>query len=176
MNSKQQAVAINSSTELRQRFVLLLTLRMGVMTALLGSTVFFNWKTDQPHFTISQILVYSVVSLVYLGTAITTIFYKLRKLNLLTHLQGQVSFDVFTAGVLVYLTGGVESPFSFFFSLPVITTAVFFPRRGIFLTASLSCLLLGAIFILEQQGVLPVALEGRLGVVPATGRVVYYCP
>ncbi len=102
---------------------------------------------------------------------VTGFFLEAMKLTML--LAGPILAFGLVAGLLVYLTGGVESPFCFFFALPVIITAVFFPRRGSFLTAGLSCLLLGAIFILENQGILPVSLDGRLETPPPTGQVLY---
>jgi len=161
------------SSEQRRRFVLLLYSRAVIITALLGSTIFFNSRSNLPHFSTSQILLYCIVAVVYLGSGATLLWLKYGRFNLNIHIQAQIVFDCLVAGLLVYLTGGVESPFCFFFALPVIITSIFFPRRGSFLTAGLSCLLLGAIFILENQGILPVSLDGRLQTPPPTGQVLY---
>jgi two-component system, NtrC family, sensor histidine kinase PilS len=161
------------SPENRRRFVLLLYSRAVIITALLGSTIFFNSRSNLPLFSTSQILLYCIVAVVYLGTGGTLLWLKFGRINLNIHVQAQIVFDCLVAGLLVYLTGGVESPFCFFFALPVIITSIFFPRRGSFLTAGLSCLLLGAIFILENQGILPVSLDGRLEAPPPTGQVLY---
>jgi two-component system, NtrC family, sensor histidine kinase PilS len=171
--TQQAQVSRAADFENRRRFTILLFSRAAIITALLGSTIFFNTRPSQPHFSTSQIMLYAIVAMVYLGTAGTYFWLRWGRLNLLLHVQAQIVFDVLVAALLVYLTGGVESPFCFFFALPVIITSVFFPRRGSFLTAGLSCLFLGAVFILENQGILPVSLDGRVAATPATSRVVY---
>ena len=159
--------------EQRRRFVLILYARAAVVTALFGSTLFFSLGGDHPEISTTQILLFCVVLLVYGLTAGYLIWLRRPRERLGGHVQAQIILDVLIATVLVYVTGSVESPFTFFYALPVINTAVFYPRRGTFLTAGLSCLCLSALFILESQGILPVALEGRVGEPPSAGRVAY---
>jgi len=144
-----------------------------LISALLGSTIFFNLRGSLSFLSVSQVMLYGIVAVVYLGTAASLVWLKFGHFNIGLHVQGQIVFDVVVAALLVYLTGGVESPFCFFLALPVIVTTVFSSRRGTFLTASLSCLFLGAVFILENRGILPAMPEGRVGPPPATGRIVY---
>jgi len=159
--------------EERRRFLVLLFSRAALISALLGSTIFFNLRSSLLFFSASQVMLYGIVAVVYLGTGASLLWLKFGRLNIGLHVQGQIVFDVLVAAFLVYLTGGVESPFCFFLALPVIVTTVFSSRRGTFLTASLSCLFLGAVFILENRGILPVMPEGRAAPPPATGRIVY---
>ena len=84
------------------------------------------------------------------------------------HAQVQILFDVLLASVLVTITGGVESPLTFLYALPVISATFFLGRRGVFWVAGLCCLMLAALFVLENQGVL------RLGGVPPAGLRVAY--
>jgi two-component system sensor histidine kinase PilS (NtrC family) len=161
------------SAEQRRRLVLIIYVRAAVVTALFGSTVVFNLWGGRPGITVTQILLFCVVLTVYAITAGYLIWLKKVRADLGLHVQIQILFDVFVATVLVYVTGSVESPFTFFYTLPVINTAVFYPRRGTFLTAGLCCLCLSALFILESQGILPVELEGRVGEPPSASRVVY---
>jgi two-component system sensor histidine kinase PilS (NtrC family) len=159
--------------EQRRRFILILYARAAVVTALFGSTLFFSLGSDRPAIGATQILLFGVVLAVYAMTAGYLIWLRKARANISLHVQLQILFDVLVATVLVYVTGGVESPFTFFYALPVINTAVFYPRRGTFLTAGLCCLFLSALFILESQGILPGELEGRVGELPSGGRVAY---
>lgn len=162
-----------ANQEKRRQFLILLFSRVALISALLGSTIFFNLRGNLSFLSASQLMLYGIVAAVYLGTAASLVWLKFGRLNIGLHIQGQIIFDVLVAAMLVYLTGGVESPFSFFLALPVIVTTVFSSRRGTFLTAGLSCLVLGAVFILENRGILPSMPEGRVAPAPATGRVVY---
>ncbi len=159
--------------EQRRRFVLILYARAAVVTALLGSTLFFSLGGDRPAIGMTQLLLFVVALVVYAMTAGYLIWLRRARMDTSQHVQVQIIFDVLVATVLVYVTGSVESPFTFFYALPVINTAVFYPRRGTFLTAGLCCLFLSALFILENQGILPLALEGRVGQPPSAGRVAY---
>jgi two-component system sensor histidine kinase PilS (NtrC family) len=162
-----------SVIEQRGRFVLMLFARVAVITALLASTLFVDIRSIKEGFTNSQIVLYLVVAVVYLMTIGYFIWLKAALGRFNIHIQIQIVFDVLVATILVYLSGGVESPFSFFYAIPVINTAVFYPRGGTFVTAGLACLCLGALFVLENQGILPVNLDGRVEPFPTTGRVVY---
>lgn len=164
--------AAPGASDKRRRFVVLLLARLAVFTALLGSSLVFP-LTQQGHLSFSGKLILLLVALVYAGTAASFLLLRRGRPGIALQLQFQIVFDVLAAAVLVYLTGGVESPFSFFFALPVIVAAVFLGRRGIFLVAGFSCLCLGAELVLESQGVLPIDLVGRVGATPALERVAY---
>jgi len=172
VNPDSKGIAADAR-EQRRRFVLILYARAAVVTALFGSTLFFSLGGEDAAISATQILLFSVVLLVYILTAAYLTWLRKPRGELGLHVQSQIILDVLVATALVYVTGSVESPFTFFYALPVINTAVFYPRRGTFLTAGLSCLCLSALFILESQGILPVGLEGRVGEPPTGGRVAY---
>ncbi len=159
--------------EQRRRFILILYARAAVVTALFGSTILFSLGSGRPAVTVTQVILFVVVLSVYAMTVGYLVWLRKARADIGLHVQIQIIFDVLVATVLVYVTGSVESPFTFFYALPVIDTAVFYPRRGTFLTAGLSCLCLSALFILESQGILPVELEGRVGK-PLSGERVAY--
>jgi len=162
-----------ATAEQRRRFVLLLAVRAAVITALLGSTLLFSMKGGTDWFSLTRVIMYGLAGAVFAMTGGYAIWLRLRRRDLGVHVQIQVVFDVSIASVLVYITGGLESPFTFFYALPIVQTAVFFPRRGALLTAGLSCLLLGGLYVLESQGLIPVDLEGRARLAPGASKVVY---
>ena len=70
-NSRDQlpgGAFLSEQAERRRRFVLMLIVRATVVTALLGSTIFFNIQRGSPHLSGTQILLYAVVAFVYLLT------------------------------------------------------------------------------------------------------------
>ncbi len=157
----------------RRRLLLLLGVRAAVVTALLGSTLFFALRDDRPGLASTQWIVFVLAGLVYLLSALYALWLRRPRGPLGLHLQIQTLFDVLLASVLVYISGGIESPFTFFYALPIITSAVFFNRRSAMVTAGLACLLLGGLYVLESQGLIPLDLEGRLHTPISAFKVVY---
>lgn len=173
MTAESQPGVHDSDREQRRRLYFLLLVRAAVVTVLLGSTLFFNIRSGHLDLTPTRILLYALAVTVFALTLVYALWLKKIRGSLGFHLQFQIVFDVFVASLLVYITGGIESPFTFFYALPIIQTAVFFPRRSAVLTAGLSCLLLGGLYVLENRGFLPVDLEGRLSPSPSALRVTY---
>ncbi len=162
-----------NAAEQRRRFVVMLAVRAAVVTALLGSTVFFTVRSGRPAIAPTQLILYGLAAAVFALTLGYAVWLRRSREPPGIHVQILVAFDVLAASLLVYITGGLESPFTFFYALPIVQTALFSPRRGAILTAGLSCLLLGALFVMESQGLLPVDLEGRVRIPPSTSKAVY---
>ncbi|MFZ2447673.1 MAG: ATP-binding protein [Syntrophobacteraceae bacterium] len=64
----------------------------------------------------------------------------------------QLLFDIGAVTVLVYLSGGVESPFSFLYILVIISSALLLYRRGSLLAASACALVYGLLLDLQYFG------------------------
>jgi two-component system sensor histidine kinase PilS (NtrC family) len=144
--------------------------RLAIFTALTLSNLFIGiWKgglDEKP-----SLVLYALVAVVYLGSLLTWLREPRSMPGKYLHLQLQIVIDILLGSVLVFLTGGIESPFCFFLALPVIVTAVFFSRGRTLLTALLASLALAALFVLESQGILR-PLTGRLAQ-PPPARVAY---
>lgn len=69
--------------------------------------------------------------------------------------QGQLAWDMLFALVVIYVTGGVESLYSFLFILVIISASFFLPRPQVLLTASACAILYGALLDLQFYGYLP---------------------
>lgn len=74
-----------------------------------------------------------------------------RNLNLALQTGG----DILVETLLVYFTGGLDSPFSFLYLVSVITAAMLLYRRGGLLAASAASILYGVLVDLMYYGVLP---------------------
>ncbi len=64
----------------------------------------------------------------------------------------QILFDLGAVTVLVYMTGGIESSFSFLYMLVIISSALLLYRRGSLLTASACALIYGLLLDLQYFG------------------------
>lgn len=74
-----------------------------------------------------------------------------RRINLMI----QVGGDLLVETLLVYFTGGLDSPFSFLYLVSIITASMMLYRRGGLLAASAAAILYGVLVDLMYYGVLP---------------------
>jgi len=82
--------------------------------------------------------------------------------SLVRFAQVQILFDLGAVTVLVYMTGGIESSFSFLYMLVIISSAVLLYRRGSLLTASACALVYGLLLDLQFFGwITPLQLVAR---------------
>jgi two-component system sensor histidine kinase PilS (NtrC family) len=65
---------------------------------------------------------------------------------------GQFLIDILAVTILIFLSGGVESPFAFLYIPIIIAGAVFFYQRGAFWTAATSCVAYGSVLDLQYFG------------------------
>ena len=72
-----------------------------------------------------------------------------------TNLMIQVGGDLVVETLLVYFTGGLDSPFSFLYLVSIITASMLLYRRGGLLAASGAVILYGGLADLMYYGVLP---------------------
>lgn len=109
------------------------------------------------------------IDYLYVTTGVTfalTILYSIvlryvvsRDVNLYTQLCG----DLGIVTLLVYFTGGLDSPFSFLYLVTIITAAMLLYRRGGLITASGAVILYGALADLMYYGVIDVPAASTFG-------------
>jgi two-component system, NtrC family, sensor histidine kinase PilS len=92
-----------------------------------------------------------------------------RKINLAV----QVAGDLVVETVLVYFTGGLDSPFSFLYLVSIITASMLLYRRGGLLGASGAVILYGALGDLMYYGVLPLPEQSWFVPTPWTSSRLY---
>ncbi|MGA2939478.1 MAG: ATP-binding protein [Syntrophobacteraceae bacterium] len=87
----------------------------------------------------------------------------------------QILFDLGAVTVLVYMTGGIESSFSFLYMLVIISSALLLYRRGSLLTASACSLIYGLLLDLQYFGwISPLQLVATTGQKPDSGTYFFY--
>jgi two-component system sensor histidine kinase PilS (NtrC family) len=70
-------------------------------------------------------------------------------------IHSQVSWDLLLVTTLLYMTGGVESFYSFLYILVIISSSIFLPRAQVLVVASASAILYGSLIDLQYYGYLP---------------------
>ena len=71
-------------------------------------------------------------------------------------LHGQITWDILFTTLLVFLTGGIESPFAFVFILVILSASVFVQQRQTLIVAAASAILYGSLIDLQYFGYLPI--------------------
>ncbi|MEC4676450.1 MAG: ATP-binding protein [Nitrospirota bacterium] len=125
------------------------------VTLLLGSFFLFDIR----YFTLpySNAISYFIV-FQYLLTIIYAIFiHRIKNLYLFAYTQ--LILDVLSEIVLIYLTGGIESWFSFTLILTVLSSSIVLNKNAGYITASLSGILYGTLIDLQFYNLLPIPYE-----------------
>ena len=139
--------------ELRSNLRTLILSRVVVVTFLLAATALFGLTQHEPSRGIlsAEGALYALVAAVYLlsvGYAFALRFTsELKRLLMLAYLQ--LTGDALFAAVLVLVTGGTASVFTFFFSLSIVLAAIILYRAGAIYAATVSSLMLLGIGLIE---------------------------
>ena len=88
-------------------------------------------------------------------------------------LQSQIAWDLLFTTVLVFLTGGIESPFAFLYILVILSASVFFQHRQTLIVAAASAILYGSLIDLQYFGYVPLLLLDNTSSLPAARTVLY---
>ena len=148
---------------------MLIAVRVVVVTTLLLAALIIQY-------TVSQIL---PIDYLYITAALTyglTLFYiviartvRSRK----AHLFIQTCGDLLVETLLVYFTGGLDSPFSFLYLVSIITASMLLYRRGGLLAASGAVILYGMLGDLMYYGVIPLPEQSWFVATPWTASRLY---
>lgn len=67
----------------------------------------------------------------------------------------QISYDALFFILIIHFTGGIESPFLIYFVFHIIASCIILPTNVIYLQATTTALLMGAVVLLERHRLLP---------------------
>ena len=134
-----------NAAALKIRIKALITLRASFVTLLLGSS--FILKAGYEKFPHPQALSYLIISL-YALTILYAILVERIK-NLFVFAYSQLILDVVFGTVLIYITGGIESWFSFTLVLTIISSGIVLNKRAGYVMATLSSILYGTLINLQ---------------------------
>ena len=140
---------------LKKKLQALIVIRVIFVTLLLGSSFFFRQKP----ITYIHPLPYLIIAL-YVAT-IVYILLLVRIKNLVSFAYVQLMLDVVFATALIYITGGIDSLFSFTLILTVISASIVLHKKAGYITATFSSLLYGLLINFQFYGLL-LTTEGEI--------------
>lgn len=127
------------------RVKVLMFLRVIVITLFLGSIIVFHHETGKT-------LHFSSISTLTIITYLLTLLYsvilpRIKNLRLFCYIQ--IIGDILVETGVIYVTGGIESPLSFLYTLSIISAGIIPHRPGIYFIASIASICYGTFIDLE---------------------------
>ncbi len=159
------------SNELLFKIKSLMVLRVVVISVFLGTIIIFKIKSGQIPFIVPVTI---LIAITYLLTIIYSVLLKLIKnLRFLCYLQ--LIGDILVETGVIYISGGIESPFSFLYILSIIASSIVLYKRGSYIIASLSSILYGTFVNLEFYNLLhPLTFDSSSVNISPIGETVIY--
>jgi len=139
---------------LKKKIQALILFRVVFITLFFGLSFFFKGfeRFFQGH------SLYYFISSLYAVTIIYGLLYgKIR--NLVAFAYVQLLIDVISGTVLIYITGGIESWFSFTFGIIIISSSIVLNKKAGFIIATVSSILYGMLANLQLYDFLPISSE-----------------
>jgi len=141
------------SKELLGKIKWLMLLRLLFATFLLVATVVVQARAYPTFFNTSLLSLYILTGVIYFLTlCYALLLNRIRKYILLAYVQ--LFFDVLFVTALIYVTGGIESIFSFMYILTIINGSIMIYRRGGLLIASASSICYGSLLDLQYFNII----------------------
>ena len=153
-DSKDESFPGRAGALTRRQLGWFLLARVLVITLFLGGTIFYHLRgsRDLPHPVLSWL--YFLVGVSYLQALVSAVLLpRMQRLRLFA--QVQISCDLFFVTLLIYITGGIESIFSFLYLLVIVSGSVFLGRKEVLFVASAAAILYGSLLDLQFYGYLP---------------------
>ena len=144
----------SSAMQMRKRLISLMGFRAVVVSMVLGLTTLTYWLGRNDAVTPAMLWLYVVIAVTYVLTLIYALV--VRKGRVPPRIVDiQIVGDLVVAAVLMHVTGGVQSAFSFFLPLAVVGAATVRPRRGVLIYGPLAATFCVLVSVLGWQGILP---------------------
>jgi two-component system sensor histidine kinase PilS (NtrC family) len=140
---------------LRRRVVYLMLFRLVLISLVLGSTLVLWWLSDVDLATPSSMVVYAIIATTYLLTIVYALAVN-RAVDLTRLATIQLAIDLVSSALLMHVTGGAQSAYTFFFPLSIIAAAIVHFRTGAVVVAGAAALLYSAVALLGWLELLPV--------------------
>ena len=135
--------------KLSKKVVFLNSLRIAILLTLTLVSIII-WLFFDIRFSIIPIIIALVAAI-----AVSILFFPLSSLlKIRILLYCQLTFDILIITLLVYLSGGIISPFYFLYVLPIIVASIFLTRRDTIIMATFSFISFGILSDLLYLGVI----------------------
>ncbi len=140
--------------ELRRRITWILVLRTVVISLVLALTLWVSWVNNVDPSAAPSLVLLGVVGATYLATIIYSLLLR-GGVDPARLIWPQIVGDLAVTSVLVHVTGGAQSAYTFFFALSIIGAAAVHSRWATVLVTQVAMLLLVVIALSAWQQVAP---------------------
>jgi len=163
-----------SDRDLSHNLQWLMFLRVVFTTLLLGSSIVFQLRTSPSPMALPLLILYGLIATIFLLSFIYVFLLKrIRRIRTFAFIQ--IGIDTLVVSLIIFVTGGFASIFSFLYLLVVIYGSLFFFRRGSLMTAGLCSIQYGIMIDLEYFRILtPYGVVESLTAANYPGIVVFY--
>ncbi len=144
---------------IKKKVKALITIRVIFITLLLGS--FFILQIKYSNLVYPRATLKLIIAL-YSLTIIYSIYFKILKEKYTVFAYIQLFSDAAAANILIYLTGGIESWFSFIALLTIISSSVVLHKKAGYIIAIFNSILYGAMLDLQYYKIIPVGYSPGL--------------
>lgn len=138
----------------KKRFTWFILIRLLVVSFFLGLTIVLNLKEPDA---ISVRALFHLIRLIiatYAFSICSLLFLNLAPKYRQPFTYVQIIWDILFVTLLILITGGVVSPFSFIYILSIANASTFLSRREAYYTASLCAILYGGMLVMQLYGML----------------------
>ncbi len=133
--------------EIQKKLKILMVLRIALITLFLVSSILFQIRFANREVPAFYLL---VVSVYFITIIYALLINRVENLKLFAYIQ--LIGDLIIESVLVYITGGIESSFSFTYIITIIYASIMLYRRGGYVIAGISSILYGGLIDLYYYG------------------------
>ncbi len=160
--------------ELNSKLKLLMFSRVLFTSFLLGSTIIFQLGTSDSFLDTSLLVLYGLIGGIFLLSCIYIILLAFIR-DSLSFAYIQVAVDTGIVSLILFVTGGYASVFSFLYLVVIIYSSILLPRWGVLVIAAICSIQYGVMIDLEYFGIIkPLALEGNFSAVNFQGKSVLF--
>lgn len=138
---------------LSKRLQWLMFLRVIFTTVLLGSTIIVQFKGRESLIAPPLLVLYGLIGTIYILTFVYILVFK-RFRPALSFAYLQIGLDTAFVTLLIYVTGGIASVFSFLYLVVIVYASMLLYKKGSFVMAILCSIQYGAMMDLEYYGIL----------------------
>jgi two-component system sensor histidine kinase PilS (NtrC family) len=136
-----------------KRLQWLMFLRVVFTTVLLGSTIFVQFQDRESLLTYPHLFLYGLIATVYILTFFYIVVFK-RFGPTLPFAYAQIGLDTALVTLLIYVTGGIASVFSFLYLVVIVYASILLYKKGSLIMATACSIQYGVIIDLEYYGIL----------------------
>jgi two-component system sensor histidine kinase HydH len=163
-----------TDNELQSKLKLLMFSRVLFTSFLLGSTIIFQLGTSDSFLATSLLVLYGLIGGIFLLSCIYIVLLAFIRDSLL-FAYIQVAVDTGIVSLILFVTGGYASVFSFLYLVVIIYSSILLPRWGVLVIAAICSIQYGVMIDLEYFGIIkPMALEGSFSAVNFLGKSVLF--